>query len=463
MNLAKLVPALGVMACTNAAFGASVTLLGQAFPTDVSPDGSVVAGNLAGSYETFRWTDATGIVPLGMSSVAVLGVGAGTPDVSADGTRISATILGVDSTYVTQGLWTEGAGWLETMPPVPPEGSPLDNQYGSSWGLSDDGQVIVGLLWRLGLPGGTAHACKWTASTGVVDLGSNGGSSRANDTNADGSVIVGWTERFDGTWQPTVWTPSGMTILTPTLGFCEAEAVTPDGTTIIGSTYEEHSFRFFAARWDWNGSTWVEQVLGDLPGTAPNTGYVTGNDITADGTFIVGFNQFFFGNSAGFVWTEETGVVDAEDFFDAEGIMLPSTLEITALTGVSDDGLVITGVAQRTTPPFASEGFVVHRDSPVDAPVLASGTMALRVWPNPTRGATNVAFVRGAAGPTRVSVYDAAGRLVRQVAEGESPRGEARVVWDGRDRNGGKVAPGVYYLRVEGDRARESRKLVVVH
>jgi hypothetical protein len=177
----------------------------------------------------------------------------------------------------------------------------------------------------------------------------------------------------------------------------------------------------------------------------------------------LGFNQFFFGNSAGFVWTEETGVVDAEDFFDAEGITLPSTLKITALTGVSDDGLVITGVAQRTTPPFASEGFVVHRDSPVDAPVLASGTMALRVWPNPTRGATNVAFAPGTAGPTRVSVYDAAGRLVRQVAEGESPRGEARVVWDGRDRSGGKVAPGVYYLRVESDLARESRKLVVVH
>lgn len=106
----------------------TIEYLGPALPTDVSSDGSVIVGNLSGNYETFRWTEETGVVPLGRSSVEVIGVGAGTPDVSADGARVSATILGADSTYATQGLWTEGSGWLETMPP-PTGGRRLARQF----------------------------------------------------------------------------------------------------------------------------------------------------------------------------------------------------------------------------------------------------------------------------------------------------------------------------------------------
>ncbi len=289
---------------------------GPALPTDVSADGSVIVGNYGGNYETFRWTESTGVVLLGMSSVEVLGVGAGTPGVSDDGTKVSATILGVDSTYVTQGLWTQGVGWTETMPPPPSDGGILDLAYGSAWALSGDGEVLVGLYWRPGQPGGSAHASWWTPNTRVADLGSNGGSSRANATNADGTVTVGWAERSDGTWQPTVWTSSGLHTLTPTEGFCEADAVTPDGTIIAGSTYNLATFKFFAAAWDWDGATWTERVLGQLPGTAPHQGYVTGNGITSDGSLIVGYNRFFFGNSTGFLWTEETGHHRRRRFLD---------------------------------------------------------------------------------------------------------------------------------------------------
>ena len=86
--------------------------------TSISADGSVVAGNTAGQYETFRWTAETGIQYLGEATVPVLGTGAGTPDISADGTHISAPILGPDSTYATQGVWTLGEGWTHCMPPI---------------------------------------------------------------------------------------------------------------------------------------------------------------------------------------------------------------------------------------------------------------------------------------------------------------------------------------------------------
>ena len=112
MNRIWVAFAAGLLAAPAPAL-ADVTLemIGSGFATSISADGSVIAGNTFGEYETFRWTAGTGIVPLGLATVPVLGTGAGTPDISADGTRISATILGADSTYSTQGRWTEGFGW----------------------------------------------------------------------------------------------------------------------------------------------------------------------------------------------------------------------------------------------------------------------------------------------------------------------------------------------------------------
>jgi hypothetical protein len=138
------------------------------FPLSVSTDGSVVAGNLAtGGFGAYRWTQATGVVPLGRQS---WGGGAGQTVMSADGTKIAATIGSLDSTYNTQGLWTLGSGWQELMPPMPPDGGQIDMSLGSIWGISGDGTTPVGLYWRSG-QGNRAHASKWTQATGVVDLG----------------------------------------------------------------------------------------------------------------------------------------------------------------------------------------------------------------------------------------------------------------------------------------------------
>jgi hypothetical protein len=134
--------------------------IGIGCATAISAGGPVVAGNTAGDYETFRWTEETGILPLGRASVPVLGRGAGIPDISSDGTRVSGTILGADSSYITQGLWTEGEGWIETMPPLPPDGGLIGEAYGSAWDLSEVGNAVVGRN------GSTARGSPSSGSTG---------------------------------------------------------------------------------------------------------------------------------------------------------------------------------------------------------------------------------------------------------------------------------------------------------
>ena len=49
-------------------------------------------------------------------------------------------------------------------------------------------------------------------------------------------------------------------------------------------------------------------------------------------------------------------------------------------------------------------------------------------------------------GDGRVQIFDAAGRLVREVA---SSSGEAQ--WDGKDSGGKESAPGVYFLSLRED------------
>jgi uncharacterized membrane protein len=317
-------------------------IIGEFAALDISADGSVVCGNTNGVYETCIWTAEGGLVPLGRATVPVFGSGAGTPDISDDGTRVSATITGGDDTYITQGVWIEGVGWVETMPPTLPDGGLMDNAYGSAWGLSGDGMTLVGLYWRPGATDGSAHASTWSQATGIVSLGSLGRDSRANDANHDGSVVVGWVSNPDfGNWWPAVWVEGVLTVLSTADWFCQATAVTPDGSMVLGYDFShEHGLRA-AAAWRWNAGDeiWEEEILGSLPGTHPDFGLTQPEDVTADGSTVVGYHMFsnpFF--ATGFIWTAETGLIDVEDFLADHDVDVPAGFNILTLTGISMSG-----------------------------------------------------------------------------------------------------------------------------
>jgi len=81
--------------------------------------------------------------------------------------------------------------------------------------------------------------------------------------------------------------------------------------------------------------------------------------------------------------------------------------------------------------------------------------------PNPFREATTVRYDVPTATWAEVSVYDAAGRLVRALSMEAVSAGTHRVSWDRRDSAGAMVAPGVYFCRLETTAFSESRKMVV--
>ena len=84
-----------------------------------------------------------------------------------------------------------------------------------------------------------------------------------------------------------------------------------------------------------------------------------------------------------------------------------------------------------------------------------------KVLPNPTGGGTSVRY--GLPKPTAVnlSVYSAAGTLVRTIAAGTKNPGWYMAAWDGNDLRGRKVSTGVYLVRLEAGEFTSTRKLVV--
>src|SRR5262245_6824950 len=85
------------------------------------------------------------------------------------------------------------------------------------------------------------------------------------------------------------------------------------------------------------------------------------------------------------------------------------------------------------------------------SPTLGQSSAALTLaqnTPNPFRGTTSVQFAVPQEGPVSLAVYNVAGRKVADLVNGNLGAGPHHVSWDGTDRDGSRVASGVYLYRL---------------
>ncbi|MAO22456.1 MAG: hypothetical protein CMJ25_17050 [Phycisphaerae bacterium] len=329
-----------VAAMASVASGQSMTLLPDTYiVSDFSYDGSVAAGNMLGPYETFRWTAETGPVLLGRASLPLIGLAAGSPDISHDGTRISASIVNDTGEFLTQGVWDIKDGWTSLEQPIAPDAIITDGNMASAWGLSGDGSTVSGFYWYTG-----AHArpSKWNRDTGVTSLPVTAGlSARVNALSVDGSVVVGWEATPTGPWQPTVWRDEVKIRISESPGGSTAEAVSSDGNFVAGNALETTTQNRVPTLWEWDGSSYIEQRLGLLPGTPAFSGWGIAWGVSDDGSTVVGTNFYSInpgGSADGFVWTEATGLMNAMDYFALIGVDLSGIIDIRAVDAISPDG-----------------------------------------------------------------------------------------------------------------------------
>ncbi len=86
-------------------------------------------------------------------------------------------------------------------------------------------------------------------------------------------------------------------------------------------------------------------------------------------------------------------------------------------------------------------------------------------YPNPFNPSTTISFAIPAGielVPTRVTIYDVRGRLVKRIMDEEKTPGYYRVHWNGQDERGVTVSSGVYIYTITAGDYRSSRKMVIV-
>jgi uncharacterized membrane protein len=364
------------------------------------------------------------------------------------------------------------------MPPPPADGGIVDGSYGSAYDISGDGNTVVGLYWRPGV-GNRAHASKWTQATGVVDLGGTitGQSSRANGVNHNASVIVGWVETPTGPWRPAAWVNGSVVLLTDfddsgsyLIGNGEAKATSTNGDIIVGFSTDPDFHQRAASMWKrTDGVFGPTEVLGWVDGTEPGSTSSSGGinipwAVSDDGRIVVGYCSFDGSpfNPTGFVWTEATGVIDANQFLANNGVLVDPNFTIQNLTAMTPDGTQIFGYGKILTPPYTQRAFRIT--IPNTAGVTPSAPVARIEFsapsPNPSSAVTHMEFALPAAANVDLSVYDASGRRVASLMHDDLSAGRHSVSWDGRESDGRPVAAGLYFARLITPQGSAMRRIV---
>lgn len=304
-------------------------------PMDVTPDGRTVltqdATSLAGDVVLID--TASGV------TTVVTTLGDATRDL-VTGIAATGRISAFRGETIEASVWSASGGW-SVLPSPYAEGCGADR--GAAFDLSDDGAVVVGLMWD----GCAPAAFRWTEADGVVPLAILGepppGSSappsnRASVISGDGQVSAGFAASGVLDRTPARWSATGEgLLLDPDNQDSPGEVLAIDytGATLAGLRGND-------------GFVWTEAGFVDLGrvSTALLTDPVYPNAISADGRAVLGgVGSEFMSVPVAFIWTEADGMRALQPIVEDAGIAIEAGWTLTSVMAVSDDVSVIVGRA----------------------------------------------------------------------------------------------------------------------
>jgi len=309
--------------------------------TDVSADGSVHVGYVFGGNPTqaYRASSATGFQYLGFlpGGTATRATG-----ISGDGNIVAGWGNSTNGNRAFRWIYDPATltGTLDELPTIGGRGA-------TSSGISRDGRVIVGSLQDSSF---REEAAYWVGDSSPIALGylPGGDQSIANAANADGSVIVGTAGTFSGQ-NAFRWTAATGMVDLGKLGTynSEAIAVSDDGAVIVGRTGRPDGSTS-AFRWtETTGMITVDDWL-------RQSGVAIASDVTADakatsadGTIVVGTlrgNKAYIARGASTDSTDPTdpsaGIIAVEDYMQSfnglpRHVFVPQQVADLAMNGAN--------------------------------------------------------------------------------------------------------------------------------
>ncbi|MFA6046431.1 MAG: hypothetical protein WC718_15710 [Phycisphaerales bacterium] len=273
----------------------------------------------------------------------------------------------------------------------------------SAYGISGNGQVVIGSF-------GGANGARWSQATGLQDFqfvpGYNFGQQAVSGSN-DGSIAAGFvTKRVANNFyvsQSVRWGPDGTYSFIGsynTLGTNRARAISRDGSTIIGTAFDEtaaykwteagniqilpyllgnQANSSVAAALSGNGQfivglsndrsvIWHDSTVTELRLADGQSGLSSASAVSDDGTVVAGAVRDLVRNDGSYVagvWTPTTQFIPLTDYLASFGIQVPAGVRLTNVTGISADGRTFVGDTN-----ILSMDFVVTIPAPAGLPIL---------------------------------------------------------------------------------------------
>jgi probable HAF family extracellular repeat protein len=230
-------------------------------------------------------------------------------------------------------------------------------QSSSARDANHDGSIVVGTLSNGS--GSTPQAFRWTQASGMQGLGAG---TRAEAISGDGSTIVGSTGPFGN--RPFTWTSgAGLQFLSTIDGSTSgyAFATNHDASVIVGLS----GASLFTTMWI-NGSP-VE-----LLSSIPNQRVLTPYGVSDDGSVVVG--EMNAGYAA--VWTPATLTMRLDDYLIANGVTIPDGVMLRSCAAVSADGRTFAGYTSGADGFGPFNGFVATIPTPCPADLDNDGSLS---------------------------------------------------------------------------------------
>ena len=96
------------------------------------------------------------------------------------------------------------------------------------------------------------------------------------------------------------------------------------------------------------------------------------------------------------------------------------------------------------------------------SPSIPLATALFPIHPNPFRSGTNIEYALAGRGKVRLSVYNVAGQMVRELVNESKAPGRYSVSWNGRNKSERLVPAGVYFIRFKTSAFRATEKAVLL-
>jgi hypothetical protein len=124
---------------------------------------------------------------------------------------------------------------------------------------------------------------------------------------------------------------------------------------------------------------------------------------------------------------------------------------------------VVAFVQDDSTKEILQSAALVNVETSVGDDDVWAGLAIRQISPNPFGASAEIAFsIASEHDPVSLTVYDVAGRKVRTLVDRRLTAGPQTARWDGTDSGGHRVAPGIYFCRLETAGEAVTRKMVVL-